>query len=826
MKLKEGKQVERIKGVACKSNLCGKIIGWLFLVTILAGLFPASPLYAAAEKVQTAQIPVVHQVTGEQIPEGVKFDFLLKQVDASGTEITSGIQASKTVTTVSGQASYSFVFDLGPIHDGTYYFTIQERSISPSLGWESLPEAQMIKVLVSDGTATIPNPNSTKGDGLLWEAPGTNGNPFGSGNYFSVLCFENFSVQGADVESGLAVGGELQSTDQYSLGKPYKNVGWPVSPHSPRLLVKGNIDMPGQLEVWGGTIVVTENSIVNANPARAMEYIGSDDSYCQGDESDFREYDTSVVREPEQKIVRFFNNAEADLKLLSQNYKELNGAAVKVVNCMTGASHPFADINNSNYIENIYFDSSVHGIFPNDYVDFDTIVFNLTLDGFSGNQAELRSIYMSIPDDYDGNIIFNVLPGAGINKLRINTGAMFINDQKASYELAREYSDRIIWNFPSGELDEISVNKHLLIGSVLAPNTAFIPNEGSVDGTLVAKSVTAQGGWETHAATRFGHNKQTISPIDIIFSNAYKAPQEDNSVSVAIKGSKILTGKSLEAGQFTFALLADGIVLDLVSNAGDGSITFTGPYLEYQQPGTYTYTMLECGPSAAISNDWNIGQKPGSKTPDGNGWVYDSSQFEIEVEVSDRGGYLEAVLQYKDGAADFHNNYSTSEFVLSLIGNKTVEGNTLTDNQFEFGVFDEENTLAAHGTNDASGVIAFDKITLNKPGIYQYTVKELSASANGWKKDDNVYKITVTVTDNGRGSLTGSIEYPDGKLNFHNIYTPTKVVLPKTNTTKTNSPKTGDTNNMFLYLVILAAASLTGVTGMIMRHYFKTKNIK
>jgi len=64
----------------------------------------------------------------------------------------------------------------------------------------------------------------------------------------------------------------------------------------------------------------------------------------------------------------------------------------------------------------------------------------------------------------------------------------------------------------------------------------------------------------------------------------------------------------------------------------------------------------------------------------------------------------------------------------------------------------------------------FPALTFTSPGIYTYTVKELSPSDDEWKTDDRVYRVVVTVTVTGDGTLAASVEYPDGKPRFINKY--------------------------------------------------------
>jgi len=268
----------------------------------------------------------------------------------------------------------------------------------------------------------------------------------------------------------------------------------------------------------------------------------------------------------------------------------------------------------------VYFDNSSNGVFPSDYINYDTIVFNLTLNGFTGAQAELRSIFLTIPADYSGNIIINVLPGAGVSKLLINAGAVYINGKSANptvWSLAREFSDRIIWNFPDDTLSLIESGNHVIIGSVLAPysdyKTVYINGVGgSVNGTLVARSVnaTSTSGWETHSTTYFGRNlpDDRVSPTSLVFRNVYSVPvtppvtyrfefmKIDSGDGTGIPGVMFALYESLddlESGTNTVATAISSSVSGSVGQVRFTGLTSEGPYY-----------MIETAPAAGyIAND-------------------------------------------------------------------------------------------------------------------------------------------------------------------------------------------------------------------------------
>ena len=66
--------------------------------------------------------------------------------------------------------------------------------------------------------------------------------------------------------------------------------------------------------------------------------------------------------------------------------------------------------------------------------------------------------------------------------------------------------------------------------------------------------------------------------------------------------------------------------------------------------------------------------------------------------------------------------------------------------------------------------INFSELTFTSPGVYSYTVKELTPSSERWITDNRVYRVVITVTKNGDGTLSASLDYPDGFPRFVNEY--------------------------------------------------------
>ena len=111
------------------------------------------------------------------------------------------------------------------------------------------------------------------------------------------------------------------------------------------------------------------------------------------------------------------------------------------------------------------------------------------------------------------------------------------------------------------------------------------------------------------------------------------------TTSVVLGATKVLSGKALADGQFTFVLTAEDGTVYQAKNDAAGSVAF--PALTFAEPGTYVYTISEVNDKQA-----NV--------------TYDTATYDVVVNVVDDGqGNLVATVAYDDGAAPtFKNSYT------------------------------------------------------------------------------------------------------------------------------------------------------------------------
>ena len=89
------------------------------------------------------------------------------------------------------------------------------------------------------------------------------------------------------------------------------------------------------------------------------------------------------------------------------------------------------------------------------------------------------------------------------------------------------------------------------------------------------------------------------------FTNVYTPA---GATSVTLGAKKVLEGKDLEAGKYSFVLKKeDGSVVETVTNAADGTVTFSPISYDESQVGTHKYTISEvAGSEAGITYDKTV----------------------------------------------------------------------------------------------------------------------------------------------------------------------------------------------------------------------------
>lgn len=239
------------------------------------------------------------------------------------------------------------------------------------------------------------------------------------------------------------------------------------------------------------------------------------------------------------------------------------------------------------------------------------------------------------------------------------------------------------------------------------------------------------------------------------FTNTYSVQPVDSSVTDQVTVTKNLAGRDMKAGEFEFQLLDGTKVVATGTNDVSGNVTLSP--ITYTKPGTYNYTLCEVGGGS---------QKAGVQ--------YDGSTFAVTTTVTDNGdGTLSVAHKVGNDAnavVGFTNSYAPAATSVTLGASKVLDGKSLEADEFTF-VLTDEGGEQVTATNDVNGMVVFPAIDYKEPGTYQYTIAEVKGDKSDVTYDESKYAVTVTVEDNGEGSLVATVAYEGGNAPvFTNTY--------------------------------------------------------
>lgn len=341
-------------------------------------------------------------------------------------------------------------------------------------------------------------------------------------------------------------------------------------------------------------------------------------------------------------------------------------------------------------------------------------------------------------------------------------------------------------------------NSHTLKLKVSDAGAGVLKVEAFVDGSTTAAATWTSDQDDTTA---------TDTPVRLKFNNSYSASMGDDVAGgLVLKGTKIMTGRKLADGEFGFTVTnaadksAQPTSVATGSNDADGTIAFS--------PINYTTEKLNDDVKSGLamrdaSGDAYTYQYKVTEDQGGNhsGVTMDKSEFSVTVKVTDNHkGALSVEVTYPDGGIVFNNQYGVGATATAAVTGVKVldsaEGSnppTLQDIAGKY-IFTLEAVTAgapmpagdgATATNDAAGNIAFGQIeytmdnTFGASGeterTFAYRVTE-AGKLPGITNEGGEKTITVTVKDNGDGTLSVVQDKSVTTFTFTNTYKPNEAV--------------------------------------------------
>ncbi len=398
-----------------------------------------------------------------------------------------------------------------------------------------------------------------------------------------------------------------------------------------------------------------------------------------------------------------------------------------------------------------------------------------SVDGVTNDPAgaEGKSITFTVKDDGNGNLTVNPTT----DQVDLSFTNIYDADGEASIVVNKEVVGAA---WPEGKTLTLTIT-----GADGAPmpetTTATLSAAGSVTFGPIAYGLSDAGKTYTYTITEDGFGKGwtgsgditanvavtdkgdgtldtkvTYSPENATFTNTYKAKGE-----ATLEVTKAISGAAWPANK-TLTLTVEGSEgapmpeTTTATLTAAGSVEF-GPiaYTEADAGKTYTYTIIEDG--------------------FGDGWNGDPAAVTATVEVTDNGdGTLGTDVTYSPEDAIITNTYEAEgeavlEVTKALAGAAWPEGKTLTLTlSGEGGTLPETKTV----TLTAAGKATFEAITYDESDAgktYTYTISE-DGFGDGWTGSGDV-TATVTVTDNGDGTLGTTVEYSPDNDTITNTYT-------------------------------------------------------
>lgn len=252
--------------------------------------------------------------------------------------------------------------------------------------------------------------------------------------------------------------------------------------------------------------------------------------------------------------------------------------------------------------------------------------------------------------------------------------------------------------------------------------------------------------------------------VAFTFTNTYNVTPVETSVTDQITANKVLTGRELKEGEFSFELVEGDEVVAKGTNAADGTIAMDK--IAYDKPDKHTYTLREVN---------------GGTTS--KGITYSDAKYTIETTITDNGdGTLKAEHVLKDPeAATFKNTYSVTplDAELDFDLSKAIDGREWTDgDEFSFTITAPDGaplpdpatvTVSKYDAKDGIAAIKFGKIRYTAAGTYKYEIRENAGNTVGMTYDSHVATAEVTVTEGSEGNLTANVTKKENGR-FTNMY--------------------------------------------------------
>ena len=295
----------------------------------------------------------------------------------------------------------------------------------------------------------------------------------------------------------------------------------------------------------------------------------------------------------------------------------------------------------------------------------------------------------------------------------------------------------------------------------------------------VTVTVTKDASGQLNADVQYDGKKNTPT-----FTNTYTPPTPPTPSEKQITTSKILEGRDLQGGEFSFNLLDEnGTVLQTKQNAADGTVTFDAIAYTEAMIGTHKYTVKEVVPA----DQANI--------------QYDEGQVDVTVTVTkdEASNAIQAVVAYGDKKTFINKvipptppTVNNPELKLYTLRVRKVDekGDYLAG--AVFGLFEADGVTPVanpYGQGQAQAISGQDGLA-SFVGFEakDYVIKELSAPS-GYQLSDTAIKVSASDF-----ASASNLEVDKGNVVNKLLPPPPSTDKPYIPTTSTSKPKTPSSN--------------------------------
>lgn len=375
--------------------------------------------------------------------------------------------------------------------------------------------------------------------------------------------------------------------------------------------------------------------------------------------------------------------------------------------------------------------------------------------------------------------------GSSDRTLKANEYTFLLKDQNGTLVDTKTNGENGDILFDPVSFNEAGTFTYTIVEQKPATPESAITYDESVHTVTVTVTKDATG--QLNADVQYDGKKDTPT-----FTNTYTPPTPPTPSEKQITTSKILEGRDLQGGEFSFNLLDEnGTVLQTKQNAADGTVTFDAIAYTEAMIGTHKYTIKEVVPA----DQANI--------------QYDEGQVDVTVTVTkdEASNAIQAVVSY--GAKKTFINkvipptpptVNNPELKLYTLRVRKVDekGDYLAG--AVFGLFEADGVTPVanpYGQGQAQAISGQDGLA-SFVGFEakEYVIKELSAPS-GYQLSDTTIKVSASdfasatnlVVD--KGNVVNKLLPPPPSTDIPNIPTPSNS-KPKTPSPNGDKPKPSD----------------------------------